>query len=198
MLLFPLALVAGILLGQMRGGSLGSLAALRVRVPALVGLAVILQVGVTIAGVTADARLVALVTSYGLIGVWLAYNLRRGPRWFRAGLALVAIGYALNLLVIVPNAGMPVSVPAISQAGGTPTALRQGVNLDKHVASARATFWPWLGDVIAIRALRVVISGGDIVMLVGIGVVLSEGMRNVGSSASAEDSVGHDVQMGVR
>jgi len=175
MLLFPLAFVVGVSLGLLRGGRFQALSALRLRVTGLVVLAVIVQFG--LGGVSSEAwRYVALVASYGLMGIWLAINLRDGPNWRRGGLALVALGYALNLLAILPNGNMPVSTDALRRAGGSQASFEEKPNIDKHVASGAGDVWPWLGDVIAVPPLRAVISIGDVAMLIGVVVVVYGGM----------------------
>ena len=178
MLLFPLAFVVGVSLGRLRGGRFQALSALRLRATGLVVLAVIVQFG--LGAVASNAwRYVALVASYGLMGVWLAINLREGPNWRRGGLALVVAGYALNLLAIVPNGNMPVSTDALRRAGGSKASFEEKPNIDKHVASGTGDVWPWLGDVIAVPPLRAVISVGDVAMLIGVVVVVCGGMTAV-------------------
>ena len=178
MLLFPLAFVVGVSLARLRGGRFQNLSALRLRATGLVVLAVIVQFG--LGAVTPDAwRYVALVASYAVMGVWLAINLRDGPNWRRGGLTLVAAGYALNLLAIVPNGNMPVSMDALRRAGGSQASFEEKPNIDKHVASGAGDVWPWLGDVIAVPPLRAVISVGDVAMLMGVVIVVYGGMTAV-------------------
>ncbi len=197
MLLFPLAFVVGVSLGRLRGGRFQALSTLRLRATGLVVLAVIVQFG--LGAVSSDAwRYVALVASYGLMGVWLAINLRDGPNWRRAGLALVSAGYALNLLAIVPNGNMPVSTDALRRAGGSEASFEEKPNIDKHVASVTGDVWPWLGDVIAVPPLRAVISIGDVAMVIGVVVVVSGGMTAVEPSLPhgrprVGDAVEHEV-----
>lgn len=193
MLLFPLAFVVGVSLGRLRGGRFQALSALRLRASGLVVLAVIVQFGLGV--VASDAwRYVALVASYGLMAVWLAINLRDGPRWRRTGLGLVAAGYALNLLAIVPNGNMPVSTDALRRAGGSEAAFEAKPNIDKHVASGADDVWPWLGDVIAVPPLRAVISVGDVAMLIGVVIVVCGGMTSLPQGHAREgDAVRHEV-----
>ena len=197
MLLFPLAFVVGVSLGRLRGGRFQALSTLRLRATGLVVLAVIVQLG--LGAVAPDAwRYVALMASYGLMGVWLAINLRDGPNWRRGGLALVAAGYALNLLAIVPNGNMPVSTDALRRAGGSQASFEEKPNIDKHVASGDGDVWPWLGDVIAVPPVRAVISIGDVAMLIGVVVVVCGGMTAVEPSLPQGrpregDAVRHEV-----
>jgi hypothetical protein len=82
-----------------------------------------------------------------------------------AGMALIAIGFSLNVLVILANGGMPVSPEAIAFLGGDPsTAVIAG----KHHLMTADTILPWLGDVIPIpRPASIIISIGDIVLVAG-------------------------------
>ncbi len=197
MLIFPLAFVVGVSLGRLRGGRFQALSTLRLRATGLVVLAVIAQFG--LGAVASDAwRYVALVASYAVMGLWLVINLRDGPSWRRGGLALVAVGYALNLLAIVPNGNMPVSTDALRRAGGSQASFEEKPNIDKHAASRPGDVWPWLGDVIAVPPLRAVISVGDVAMLIGVVVVVYGGMTAIEPSLPQGrpregDAVPHEV-----
>ena len=84
--------------------------------------------------------------------------------WYRAGMALIALGFTLNVLVILANGGMPVSQEAIAALGGDPaTATLVG----KHVLMTDATILAFLGDVIPVGAVDMIVSWGDLVLLVG-------------------------------
>jgi hypothetical protein len=109
-----------------------------------------------------------LVTSTALVGLWLAANLPRRPSVARVAFGLLAAGWALNVAVMAPNHGMPVSRAALDAVGAPPTADVAAGNLYKHVALDGDTTLPWLGDVVALPPLRMIVSAGDIVMAGGI------------------------------
>jgi hypothetical protein len=88
----------------------------------------------------------------------------------------VAAGFALNMAAVIPNRGMPVSVAALRQVGGSERAFVVLPNLDKHVASHGNLVARVLGDVVPIPVLGAVISAGDVVILVGVVMVLAFGM----------------------
>ena len=178
MLLFPLALAAGVVLGTLLGGRFRSLAGLPLRFPALLVLALVLQGGMGALG-NQSTRVGVLVTSYVLVGAWLVANLAQGSHWHRAGLACLTVGYALNLAAIAPNGNMPVSMSAIRRVGGSPQALQHGPNLDKHVVFSDGAPLSLLGDVVPVDALRAVISVGDIAMVIGIVIVIAAGMSRL-------------------
>lgn len=84
--------------------------------------------------------------------------------WYRAGMALIAVGFTMNVLVILANGGMPVAPEAIASLGGDPsTASLAG----KHHLMTAATSLPWLADVLPVAPLDLIISVGDIVLIVG-------------------------------
>jgi hypothetical protein len=142
-------------------------------------MAVAFQVAMGTAGPTDAFRVVALLASYGIMGVWLLLMLREGPPWWRGGFGCVAVGYALNLAAIVPNGSMPVSLDALRRVGASPQALQDGPNLQKHVLAGDGTVWAWLGDVVPVGALGAVISAGDIAMLIGVAIIAYAGMTSV-------------------
>lgn len=178
MLLFPLALVAGVALGTLFGGRFRSLADLPLRFPALLVLALVLQGGLGALG-TQSTRVGVLLASYVLVGAWLVANLAQGSHWHRAGLVCLTVGYALNLAAILPNGSMPVSIGALRRVGGSPEAMQHGPNLDKHVAFTDGAPLALLGDVVPVEALRAVISVGDIAMVIGIVMVIAAGMSRL-------------------
>lgn len=173
MTLFLLAVAAGLLAGWTMGGRLGQLAGLRLRAPTLVALALALQVG---AGVAASGwRLALVAVSYLLAGAWLGRNLPGRSMRLRAGLALLALGWALNLAAMIPHQGMPVSSQALHRVGAPLGADVGDGHLSKHVR-AHASAVSWLGDVIPVRPLKAVISIGDLALLAGVGLCVAGAM----------------------
>ena len=72
------------------------------------------------------------------------------------GMSVVAIGIALNALVIVVNGGMPIR---------TDPGFRATV---KHHAERPSDSLTFLGDIIVLRPLNQALSFGDLIMLVGL------------------------------
>jgi hypothetical protein len=144
------------------GGRLGALVELRPRhvwaIYAALGLAVL---GVGLPGLPDGLRSLLLVAAYPVGAVFLLAN-RRVP-----GMALVALGAALNLLAIAANGGvMPASVEALA-AAGLPAA-EPGFESSAALADPRLAF---LGDVFAIPAswpLSNVFSVGDVCIGAGL------------------------------
>jgi hypothetical protein len=159
-------LVAVVLLSALAvplaGGRLGALVELRLRrvwaVYAALGLAVL---GVGLPGLPDGLRSLLLVAAYPVGAVFLLAN-RRVP-----GMALVALGAALNLLAITANGGvMPASAEALA-AAGLPAA-EAGFENSAALDDPRLAF---LGDVFAIPAawpLSNVFSVGDVCIGAGL------------------------------
>ncbi len=145
------------------GGRLSRLASVSFRLPGLLPLALGLQVLVINVIPTAPAAFVVPVhlATYLLATVFVWAN-RRIP-----GLALVALGGAMNGITIAVNGGtLPASAEALRRAGLEPDPDRftnSGVLAQPRLG--------WLGDVYAIPdgvPLANVFSLGDVVILIGL------------------------------
>jgi hypothetical protein len=162
-LFVTLALSLGVAL--LTGGRLRNIAATELRHPGILAAAVGIQLALEVlhptrgtAGHLASALLVA---SYVFLLLFCAANLRL------RGLAVVAVGIALNGAVITINSGMPIRAP---QAAVETTA--------KHHAERPSDRLTFLGDIILVPALRQSLSFGDLIMMVGLVDVLFHCSRN--------------------
>jgi hypothetical protein len=161
--------VLGLLLAWARGWE--RLARVRVRAVRLLVVAAVLQVGAATAAPDSTAvRVVALVLTALLVGLFL------GGNWRVAGVPLMGLGLLLNSLVVVANIGMPVSVDAAARAGLT----RADLHLDHdplHEAAGPGTHLVALGDVIpvALPWRPQVVSRGDVLVAAGVGQLLVMG-----------------------
>jgi hypothetical protein len=103
-----------------------------------------------------------LVASYAALLAFVAVN-RRIP-----GAALMVVGLVLNLAVVVPNQGMPVSAHAVDIAAGD-GAVRLPQDSAKHHLATEDDVLRFLGDVIPIPPpFRIVLSIGDVLLYAGI------------------------------
>jgi Family of unknown function (DUF5317) len=165
--LFLLAIVAGIGAGVLRGGRAHSLMESKVHarliglvclgLQAIVGALALRSVGIP-RGVGALLLGLALV---GLLGVARANG--QLP-----GVPLLALGLLANLLVLVLNLGVPVSVDTLQRAG---VAVEQPVPHRpdaKHVIDGPGSRLAVLGDRLAVRPLRTTVSLGDVAELAGL------------------------------
>lgn len=179
MLIFVVAAVVGVAVGLVLGGRLSALAGVRLRVPALVWVALALQVALGLAPLRSlpdGARFGLVAASYGLVGVWLALNAAIQRTATRAALGLVAAGWLMNLVVMVPNGGMPVSAAALDDSGAPPGLDVEEGHLSKHVELSSSTVLPALGDVVAVPVLKSAVSAGDVIMAVGVAATVATGM----------------------
>jgi hypothetical protein len=144
------------------GGRLGALVEFRLRrvwaIYAALGLAVL---GIGLPGLPDWLRSLLLIAAYPVGAVFLAAN------WRVPGMALTALGAALNLLAITANGGVMPASPAALAAAGLP-ADEPGFQSSTTVADPRLAF---LGDVFAIPAswpLSNVFSVGDVLIALGV------------------------------
>ena len=147
------------------GGRLSRLADIRPRAVWAVLLAAAIQVGITqIAGGSHALHAALHVLSYVLDAYFVFANRRL------AGVPLVALGAALNVLAILANGGvMPASAAALRISG---VASRPGFDNSAVLAHPHL---PFLGDVIPVPGpwpIGNVLSVGDLIIFVGAFIVL--------------------------
>src|SRR5882757_4088268 len=99
---------------------------------------------------------VGLIGSAVCIAVFLRLNL------LRPGVALLAVGFGSNALVVALNGAMPVSLAALARAGLD----MHVVNDPRHEIATVTTTLPWLGDVVpvALPWLGQAVSPGDVLI----------------------------------
>lgn len=171
------AVVAGVIVGFLRGGSLRALAAIDLRLLWLVPLGFLLQVVAFSDLVPGRDVVVALhLISYAVVLAAIAVNLHL------RSLLVVLLGAAANAVCIAANGGfMPASPEALRSAG-----LEQELALlsaNGYLAGSTlmndATLLPFLGDVLALPAgtpLSNVFSVGDVVLALGLMLFLAKAM----------------------
>lgn len=179
MLLIGGAIVAGCLIGLAMGGSLRSLAEIRLRwwPLAVVGLALQLAPVPSLHGQLDHWLAVGLlIASYVALLGFVLVNIRL------AGFALISVGFALNVLVISLNGGMPVSRQALNEAYGTTSRsvvleLQSNGGAKHHLERPDDVLMP-LADVIALGApVRLVMSIGDVLFFLGVTWVIAAATR---------------------
>lgn len=170
---FLLAVIAGYLAGgrvrrlgdvRLSGGFL-----------AFTALAIMVLESVADLGDPTDRILVAM--GYALAAAFLIVNIARSRGALRLGLAVLALGWVLNASVMVANGGMPLSRHAYSSSGQTEAPTPGEGGFFKIVLANESTVMRPLGDVIPIRAFRQVLSAGDLVLMAGMILTVSAGMR---------------------
>ncbi|MDP8992345.1 MAG: DUF5317 domain-containing protein [Actinomycetota bacterium] len=164
------AVAAGFLFGVLTGGRPRHLADRSFRLWPLLIAGLAFQLAS--AALDSAAGLVLLVTSYLLLLAFAAANVAVVGMW------LVALGVALNLMVIAVNGGMPVRPSALVAAGvaGPEEVHDLGLKGKRHLErpSDRLTAF---SDIIPVPLLSEVLSFGDIVLNVGLADVVMNLMR---------------------
>ena len=179
MLLIAGAIVAGCFIGLALGGSLRSLADMRLRwwPLAVIGLAFQLTPVPSLHGQLDHWLAVGLlIASYVTLLGFVLVNIRL------PGFALISVGFALNVLVISLNAGMPVSRQALYKAYGSTSRsvvleLQSNGGAKHHLERPGDVLMP-LADVIALGApVRLVMSVGDVLFFLGVTWVIAAATR---------------------
>jgi hypothetical protein len=167
-------IVLVIVVALLRGGSLRNFAALQFRWLPLVIIGFALQLLIFTpfgySPLVVFATLPIYVLSLALLAIWVAAN-RRIP-----GMALIAIGLALNIAVIAANGGhMPVLPEGARLAGQYEALAADDPRTSKHLLMPSDQVRLWLlSDIIVIPhgvPGAVVLSIGDIALTVGIAVL---------------------------
>ena len=164
MVLVALTVAAGVVLGYARQGRLRRLGQADLRFPALIGVALAGQVGLSaVAGTGGPARTALLIAvNAALLG--FAWANRMLP-----GMGLVMLGFALNALVILANGGMPVAPEALAAIGERPAVLATG----RHRLLQPGDRLSVLADVLPVPVLRSVYSVGDVTLAAGTGTLVA-------------------------
>jgi Family of unknown function (DUF5317) len=162
-LFVTLAVAVGLAL--VTGGRLRNIAATELRYPGILAVAVGIQLALEVVhptrGTAGHLASALLVVSYVFLLLFCAANFRL------RGLAVVAVGIALNGAVISLDRGMPIRAPR--------AAVETTV---KHHAERPSDKLEPLGDIILVPALRQSLSFGDLIMMVGLVDVLFHCSRN--------------------
>ena len=164
-MLLVVTAIALVLSVPLAGGRLGRLADLRPRAVWAVLAAAAIQVGITqMPGGSHFVHVALHIFSYVLDAYFLFANRRL------AGVPVVALGAALNVIAITTNGGvMPASAAALRISG---IATRAGFDNSAHVAHAHFAV---LGDIIPVPGpwpIGNVLSIGDLIIFVGAVIVL--------------------------
>lgn len=161
MILVLVLVIVAAILGLIRGGSLEPLAETKFRwVPVLFG-AVVVQLGFDLWNpewLSEAGGLAVLLASHAAVALFFGLN------WRLPGMALAAVGFLLNVIVIAANGAMPISERA-AEAAGLENFEDFGI---KHERLDEGTALPWLADVIPLPGTGKIISAGDVLLAGGI------------------------------
>jgi hypothetical protein len=198
MVLLGPALVVGVAAGYLLGGRLHRLADATLRGGWWLAAAVALQTAAWAAERVGrplgdGAQVGVLLASLAALLVATLANRRL------VGMAVAATGIGANLLVVALNGAMPVSLGALRRIRPTLVDLPAGAHRAMPDGAwgfgARWAFgarWGFgarlgfLGDVVALPALGVVVSVGDILLALGVALSVAELMRGRAAAAARE------------
>ena len=160
------AILAGVVIGIARGGSVRNLANATFTLWPVLGVGLGVQVAADL--VPKRYAFAVLVASYVALLVFCVANLRL------AGMGLVAVGLMMNFAVIAANQSMPVRADAIVASGAATRAELSRINFGakRHLERPDDRL-QFLGDIIAVPIAAEVLSFGDLVMSVGVADVIA-------------------------
>ena len=144
--------IAGIAAAIAFGGDWRKLATFSLRFWPLLIVALVIRL---IASLSSAAPLSAYVVA--LVGIALVAALN----WRIPGASLIAIGTAMNIIVVAFNSGMPYDMATVSAVGAPlPTD-------SLHTVMGQGTRLPFLGDIVPVGLVRSVYSVGDFLIALG-------------------------------
>jgi len=172
MLWVALVLGVAVLIALLRGGSLSRFAQIDLRLWWL------LIVGAVVQGIanllpadkewSQEVAVTLILISFGFLMIVVLANHREVGMW------IAGLGILMNFIVIGANAGMPVLPQAAVIAGADSTDLALDA---KHVVLDSDSRLVFLADVIPVPFLRQVLSMGDVLLAVGLGLFLEDHLR---------------------
>jgi hypothetical protein len=130
-------------------------------------------------------RAFALVSFAGVL-VFLVVNILTLHGEVRAGMLVITLGWALNFIVIAANGGMPLSRWAYAHSGQADKITQGTGGFYRIVIAGPKTKLLRLGDVIPVKPYHLVVSIGDIFLILGIAFVIAAAMRTARRGRHAE------------
>lgn len=164
-------MLAGVLIGRLRGGRLRNLARLAPRWMPLLVLGIAMVTAARIAVLPAALARTLVIGGYGLALAGLAANLRLP--W----LGLAFLGTLLNALVVAANGGrMPVSPRILREVSDR--LVLGGTTGPFYVLAGPRTPFSFLGDTLplVVGGIGAILSPGDVLLAAGIAATLQAGM----------------------
>jgi len=177
LLLLTSMIALGLIGGYLAGGSLAGLKDIELRgIAILFGALAVAFLPLIFDSLLPHRRVFQLITFAGVL-LFLAVNLWTSRGEIRFGMLVITSGWALNFIVIATNGGMPLSRWAYRSSGQTTRITLGSGGFYRIVRLGPTTHLARLGDVIPIRAFQVVVSIGDIFLLLGASIVIAAAMR---------------------
>lgn len=179
------AVMLAILLGLVTGGRISALSRIKLHFETLLLLSLLAQLLLPVLvpqGVLKDSIAVFLlwgVPSLGLLVALLA-------NWRQPGLVIAVVGVTLNLVVVLLNHGMPVSVEAGAAVAFNVDSMQTALTHSwLHVPADASSMFLVLGDVLPIPGPswhRGMASLGDIMLAAGVAYLVFSSMHELDST----------------
>jgi hypothetical protein len=170
-------IAVSIVVGWILRGSISNVATLRLRHASVLYPALALGLIPLLVNLDGLAFGVVIVAAYVLVAFFLVSNALRADGAVRVGMILLLMGWLLNAAPMALNGGMPLSLSAYHRAGLRETPTPRSGGFFKIVIATPQTKGNLLGDAIPISPIHQVVSVGDILLMLGVGVVLVGSMR---------------------
>lgn len=170
-----LVLLAATFVALLRGGRLANFGDIHLRMWWLLPIGFAIQASSAFLPETEWAHTAGLVL---VLSSYVPLIIAVGANRDRPGMLLAGLGILANFTVIAANGGMPVMPDAIRAASGF-TIDEPSITAAKHVIFDESTRLGFLADVIPLRIFGQghVISLGDVVLAIGLGVFLEGELR---------------------
>jgi hypothetical protein len=179
LLLIATMIGLGLLTGALARGSLRGLKEIQFRVTWVLFVALFIAILPLLNHTINEHRRVFQLIAFAGVLIFLAANIVVMRNEVRGGLIVVTVGWALNFIVIAANGGMPLSRWAYAHSGQTDQITQGKGGFYRIVLGGPHTTLRSLGDVIPLKPYRIVLSIGDILMILGVAFVIAAAMRTV-------------------
>jgi hypothetical protein len=186
LLLIATMIGLGLLTGALAHGSIRGLKEIQFRVTWVLFVSLLVAILPLLSNTINEHRRVIQLIAFAGVLVFLAANILVMRDEVRAGLVVVGVGWALNFIVIAANGGMPLSRWAYAHSGQTDLITQGKGGFYRIVVAGSHTTLRSLGDVIPLRPYSIVLSIGDILMILGVALVIAAAMRTVRRGNRAE------------
>jgi hypothetical protein len=186
-LLWIAALGIGVLVGWVTGGRFDNLARLRFRWPWLVIVVLVVRAAILLTPIRhIDGVQYVYLAALTVLVAWTIWQIE-----LVRGIWLVAVGSALNLVVIATNGAR---MPVASELAGS---LVQSGHVGQYVLMTSDTNLTWMADWIGVpgpigRLVTEAYSPGDVIVAAGIAAVVALAMRSPAGSGETRPRIVSD------
>ena len=192
MSVFLLATLVGVPVGYVLGGRLRNVGRLRLDHLWLLWAAAAVMVAQRLLELHSRVERDQAMLAIGLVAAFVLVNTVKQSRWLRIGMAAIALGWALNGVVIIANDGMPVSA-AVLEHQPSPIERLLDLHGSEHAVLSPSTRLRPLADILPVPCLHRLwrndhrlrcggLSLGDALLGAGIAVIVAHAMTRSAES----------------